>query len=1240
MGAKTAAPQLSSKPAALSSARTTSQPTRSPLAAQGLQQSIGNAASTRLLRSTLIQPKLNVSQPEDESEREADRVADQVMRMPESSSRQEPADTRAPIQCESCEEPDSKKELQRKAVGAASSSVVPVSVEQTLNSGGLPLDPITRSFMEGRFGHDFSRVRVHSDAAAGQSARAVNASAYTVGNNIVFDAGRFSPTTHDGRKLLAHELSHVVQQSSGNVFLGRQKAKDDKDKKVSKRIKIPPGTTSVREFRLYAETKIFGRVLNLKWEAESPLAGVYQNISKHIGQEVEFIFSASFLETHSGGSEADQAGERKTAAQDYAALTDNERAQINEEVDKRYYETGAGESKTKIKRGEAGKAAIWNALKQQLLADKRRIESLPQDIKDVIFAGGPDAPVLTPDNYDDVLRIADKLSKISPEDRQDYLARVNASATSLAELESSVDAYLEFREQRKKEADEIDDAAAPLLGAENLYAKVKAFKKYKQNAEGALEAAKSGRHQAAEHVDEIKKGLRDAETRILAELSDQGFDSIESFDTAINTYRVSFRTQAVNLAMDLLARYDHMLFEERKHLQKPGVAAAIAQGIAKSNAAKFYEEASEQSSAAESLRSFHEPKERWWIEPARKAEAAAAKAYAEAEAAVISGSGNDPIVAERGTDREKLAGLDPEEVPAFLFETIDDRADDVRETREEFRDDPDRVFKLPELIAATKHLQGVEGTVYETIINDYIEAESLKHLLSEIALAICATILAFVPVAGWVGVAALVAGAGISTYQGITAYHEYKQQQREYNLHFLSEEPSLFWVGVAIAGAALDLGVAASAILKESAVALKALEKPLVEFSKDGDLSKLVAKIEEAEHLDVKVKLALEREAAASLAAEKAMQPGGKLFGVGPGGAAIIATGQLFRVLFHQVRRGVRTISRLRADKKFLEAIGEITRITGAERKELEAAFEEVKQLVKTGEAKAMDDESLLGFVDRWAANRNTPGFKEKLFDEMKGWKPLNPKQKQALASVVKQKTVVASLYQEQAALRYELAGLRKKPPTELTAADQSRLLEINQRLAELDPTFGAATTRILVKERNEEGELVEKVVTVPAKHPPGEIKKAEGFLEQAEKHAAELQVTLYDRLRAAAPSEAAKQRALKGITTDQVGPLKIASGPLEVDHIVSVREIADMDGFADLLWIDQKAIVDMKENLIPMNKFANSSKGKRSWKSWDQASDYYQGTTIEAMIKREEEVRKAIKAEIAKRLPANRLKP
>lgn len=114
-------------------------------------------------------------------------------------------------ECEECRE--KRLSLQRSPPQpAASSQAVPPIVHDVLGSSGQPLDAGTRAFMEPRFGHDFSRVRVHTDAKAAASARAVNALAYTVGRDVVFGQGQYAPGTSIGKRMLAHELTHVVQQ--------------------------------------------------------------------------------------------------------------------------------------------------------------------------------------------------------------------------------------------------------------------------------------------------------------------------------------------------------------------------------------------------------------------------------------------------------------------------------------------------------------------------------------------------------------------------------------------------------------------------------------------------------------------------------------------------------------------------------------------------------------------------------------------------------------------------------------------------------------------------------------------------------------------------------------------------------------------------------------------------------------------------------------------------------------------
>lgn len=264
------------------------------------QRATSNQAMQHALRSGTIQAKLTVNTPNDEFEREADRVADRVMRMSAGGTVEPPPNIQRtscsheketpPIQraCKECDEEVNRKEvsaepleisdeaesegiqrmcsaceeeevqrtsdsIQRKCseceeeeVQRTSESIqrkcseceeeevqrhradseeereqprspeVTRSVEDQINairSGGKPLPLETRAFFEPRFGRDFSNVRIHTDAKAAETARSVNALAYTVGQNIVFATGQYQPATIAGQRLLAHELTHVLQQS-------------------------------------------------------------------------------------------------------------------------------------------------------------------------------------------------------------------------------------------------------------------------------------------------------------------------------------------------------------------------------------------------------------------------------------------------------------------------------------------------------------------------------------------------------------------------------------------------------------------------------------------------------------------------------------------------------------------------------------------------------------------------------------------------------------------------------------------------------------------------------------------------------------------------------------------------------------------------------------------------------------------------------------------------------------------
>jgi hypothetical protein len=178
----------------------------------------GQTGSSDPNKKTFFQCKLTINQPNDIYEQEADAVADKVMRMTDKDIVQtkffKPPVSAIQRKCTHCEEEE--KKMQRKEMNEEETKE-DKGVEHyvdNLNNQGQPLPNETRNFYEPRFGYDFSGVKVHTDTVAAKSAQSINALAYTSGNHIVFNSGQYSPGTDSGKRLLGHELTHVVQQGS------------------------------------------------------------------------------------------------------------------------------------------------------------------------------------------------------------------------------------------------------------------------------------------------------------------------------------------------------------------------------------------------------------------------------------------------------------------------------------------------------------------------------------------------------------------------------------------------------------------------------------------------------------------------------------------------------------------------------------------------------------------------------------------------------------------------------------------------------------------------------------------------------------------------------------------------------------------------------------------------------------------------------------------------------------------
>jgi hypothetical protein len=186
-----------------------------------------------ILHGPRLQPKLTVGAPDDAYEREADRVADAVLRMPEPEQShdgllQRAGEERLQRVCPECEEelerqPEEQELRTKREAAEDSPSVAGGALEARIRGqcgSGQPLPPSARAFFEPRFGCGFDDVRVHTGNRSTDLAQSLHARAFTVGGDVVFGAGEYQPHSVTGRRLLAHELTHVVQQGSATYSPG------------------------------------------------------------------------------------------------------------------------------------------------------------------------------------------------------------------------------------------------------------------------------------------------------------------------------------------------------------------------------------------------------------------------------------------------------------------------------------------------------------------------------------------------------------------------------------------------------------------------------------------------------------------------------------------------------------------------------------------------------------------------------------------------------------------------------------------------------------------------------------------------------------------------------------------------------------------------------------------------------------------------------------------------------------
>ncbi len=785
---------------------------------------------------------------------------------------------------------------------------------------GQPLDSVSRAFFEPRFVHDFSGVRIHAGTLANAAATSLQARAFTSGRDVVFAAGELNPRSERGKRLLAHELTHVVQQSRSDhntpqkmaVAPSASPAEREADDVASRVVQglparrlrsAPPSiqrapgdpapqgnpkptlvsfqiaiteTLSAEQFKLIAMKQVFGGpVANIKWQLSKTSFDV-KDSPIPLGVELLVLQKHRAQANQAKGIATDDTGavvgaqERATAFQGAPAGTDKEA--LMAEIDRRF--SAATGSSDRILAGETGKADLWKAIRDELLFQHETIANLPPSVKLLIGTSikGRD---LTPADYDQLFRIAKKIEAMPAGQAADYASKVTGTTTDLSTFETSVDGYAAKMAERKKASEAHNETMTKLEGLQGVYRLFRAWQ--------TLEMISPGSNQ-------------DEKAELEKQLKAHDFAGTAAFENYIDQFLTGFATESAKQVLDVLDKYAGRLYREGERYKDPTEVSALHAKLGgvreqykvfKTNEAIYAEQTQRHDQEERSRLPGNggtRPAKPYDPAVAKQALAAGTAARDNAAAQVKSLEPEHPVFQEDGLsldrriDKSKLATADETQLGAVLAGYIATRKEAVKDARGELDGKADLIYRMEKMMPQFYLQQGIkEGSVHDLIIKDKMREDMIQKIVVGILVAIVAIALTVVSL-GTATPALIAAGAaagafGLSAYQAYEEYKEYSQNQKLAGVG-LVDDPSVVWLVIAIAGAALDMGAAVKAVraLGPAAKALNA-GSDLVKFNK------AVRTLEQASEIDAKIARAAEKAGAAKKSYAEASTELGKILG-------------------------------------------------------------------------------------------------------------------------------------------------------------------------------------------------------------------------------------------------------------------------------------------------------------------------------------------------------------------------
>jgi hypothetical protein len=820
----------------------------------GLHDVLGNRGTLRYL-----QTKLRVSRPGDPSEEEADRVAAEVSSAGPLPDIARKCACSGPEPCPACqgnqEMPAPRRALSSPTAGPLSATTLPRL------GPGRPLDDGPRSFMESRFGRDFREVRIHTDSVAAEATRALQALAFTVATDVVFGAGAYAPDSGSGRQLLAHELTHVVQQGQAAPVAGcphqglREAPAPRRDvPRDHARARLAPRAGAAGVVQRQAAPAVSAG------KAAPPVAGPAQ----------------------AGGALAPGAETIEFEGRPLSTDGPSTRAQLW---------TIFHESSLQ------GLESFLQRFAASIQADKQEVARKQDEITAAqrFAAEAAEYP-------SDVSGVPWSLEMYNEADRQ--IAVVQQRIALKEKISPILTTEATAVRERPTLATEDLALLARLEGRHPLYRTLRNYRAAVQNLRlaEALRGTAKDPAAAAEALDFHEKRVGDLQEQLQRELREQGFGSLEEFEQATSAFQGFFQRYALQTGFAMLRENEELVRAEARRYGggggPGGGVSELKQQLGPLRAKVEEAEKSSQQIAEAIAMSGGEPINT--EDPRLEAEA---RAIARGMAARF------PILADPKLDLHQLVRADDRQLQALLGGTAADRLNDIEATRRNLTDDPELVWQMEGAVARAKQDLGIRaGSVYDLIIQDKLAAIRRNELFRNLLLGALAIGLGLLSGGtGTVAVLAAVGGAVVSTGLAVGHIREYLVKQAAVGSAFdrakalSANEPSLFWLALDIAGAVIDLGAAASAFSKlapaarsalaaerEAAAGAEAAEGALRSAARDAGLSeeqanKLVEDVrraarEEKELLQAPAKAADLAPFRTALGAEVRVTPNGWIF--------------------------------------------------------------------------------------------------------------------------------------------------------------------------------------------------------------------------------------------------------------------------------------------------------------------------------------------------------------------------